>query len=315
MFDAATAGIRKWIVDLFANAIARTSRPEDRQAAIQWLLKSRDILASDLGMAEKLKALNALIRARAAISAIAAAVADSVEGLPHLEAAVADEGRDAGHLAAMFVVGGQGAGVAAFGSAIGLPVLLLVFLGTAGITSVLETVVTNPHSRAGVAIIVARILQAEAARRANAEFRLRMAEEAAAPQAAPMPDDEAELRAMLLAMDPFDFERHVMSFFEKAGLEAVVTPRSKDYGLDGYALHPDGMIVVQAKRYVPPHKVGFEHVQRFAAVMADAKAFRGYVVTTSTFTAGAVEYAGSVPDMALVDMDELVRWHREGWTL
>ena len=79
MFDSATAGIRQWVASLFAAAIKQTQRPEDRQAAIQWLLKSRDILASDLGMAEKLKALNALIHARAAVGSIAAAVTDAVK--------------------------------------------------------------------------------------------------------------------------------------------------------------------------------------------------------------------------------------------
>ena len=220
-------------------------------------------------------------------------------------------------LAAIPFVGLHGAGIAAFGSAIGLPVLLLVFLGTAGITSVIETVATNPNSLPGIAIVVARILEAEASRRAKADFRKRMSEEAAAPQATAMPDDEAELRADLLVMDPFRFEKHVMAFFEKAGFEAVVTPRSKDYGMDGYALHPDRpdkLIVVQCKRYVPPNKVGFEPAQRFKTVMADAGAFRGYIVTTSSFTAGAVEYAASAPGMVLIAMDELVRWHHEAPT-
>lgn len=208
---------------------------------------------------------------------------------------------------ALPLVGMHGAGVAALGSAICLPVLLLVFLGTAGITSILEAVVTNPHSRAGVATIVARILEAEASRRAGAAFRQK--DEAASPQAAPMPDDELALRGKLLMMDPFDFERHIMSFFETAGLEAVVTPRSKDYGLDGFAAHPDGIIVVQCKRYATDHKVGFEPVQRFKTVMAGSAAFRGYLVTTSSFTAGAVEYAAAVSEMKLIDMEELVRWH------
>ena len=171
---------------------------------------------------------------------------------------------------------------------------------------------TSPHSRAGVAIIVARILEAEASRRASAAFRQRMADEAASPQAAPMPEDEIATRAALLAMDPFDFERHAMSFFEAAGLEAVVTPKSRDYGMDGYAAHPDGLIVVQCKRYASDHKVGFEPVQRFKQVMADAGAFRGYVVTTSSFTAGAVEYAAAAPGMILIDMDALIGWHVAG---
>jgi restriction system protein len=310
MFDTATKGIRQWIVDLFATAIKNTSRPEDRQSTIQWLLKSREILASDLPMAEKLKALNAQINARAAVSAMAASIVDAVKNYRTSKLPWPMKIAMPATLAAIPVVGLHGAGVAAFGSAIGLPVLLLVFLGTAGITSIIETVATNPHSRVGVGLIVAHILQAEATRRATAAFRQRMADEAAAPQAAPMPTDEAAIRATLLAMDPFKFEQHVMSFFEKAGLEAIVTPRSKDYGMDGYVLHPDGLIVVQCKRYAIRHKVGRPALQQFKTVMADGKAVRGFIVTTSSFTTDAIAYATSANGMVLINMDELVRWHR-----
>ena len=312
MFDTATDGIKRWVASLFVAAIKNTKRPEDRQAAIQWLLKSRDILAGDLPMAAKLKALNEQISGRAAVSALAAAVADAVRSYRTSKIPWPMKVALPATLAAIPIVGMHGAGVAAFGSAIGLPVLLLVFLGTAGVTSVLESVVTNPHSSAGVALIVASILKAEASRRASAAFRERLAEEPASPQATSMPEDEADMRAALLIMDPFDFEKHVMALFEKAGFPAVVTPRSKDYGMDGYAEHPEGLIVVQCKRYGLGHKVGFEPVQRFKAVMSDAKAFRGYVVTTSTFTAGAVEYADAAVGMILIDMDVLVRWQIDG---
>ena len=256
MFDAASKGIRRWIVDLFASAIKQTYRPEDRQAAIQWLLKSREILGGDGGMAEKLKALNAQLNARAAASAIASSVADAVKNYRSSKLPWPMKIAMPATLAAIPLVGLHGAGIAAFGSAIGLPVLLLVFLGTAGITSILEAVVTNPHSRAGVAIVVARILAAEASRRAKADFRSRMAGEPGSPKATPMPEDEAELRASLLAMDPYEFEAHVMSFFEKAGLASVCHPRSKDYGMDGYAEHAEGLIVVQCKRNASDNKVG-----------------------------------------------------------
>lgn len=50
-------------------------------------------------------------------------------------------------LAAIPLVGGHAAGIAAFGGALGVPVLLLIFLGTAGITSIIEAAVTNPEAR------------------------------------------------------------------------------------------------------------------------------------------------------------------------
>ncbi|GJE57443.1 MULTISPECIES: restriction endonuclease [Methylobacterium] len=311
MFETATDGIRRWIVGLFAAAIEGTARPEDRHAAIQWLLRSRDILAGDLGWQDKLGALNAQLSARAAASAIASTVVEAVQSYRTSSLPWPMKIALPVTLAAIPLLGVQGAGIAAFGGAIGLPVLLLVFLGTAGITSVLEAVVTNPHSRTGVAIIVAGIVNSEATRRASAAFRQRMAEEAASPLAQPVPEDTAAIRATLLAMNPYDFERHVMSFFEKAGLEAVVTPKSNDYGMDGYARDGDRLIVVQCKRYASDHKVGRPALQQFKTVMADAAAFRGYVVTTSSFSIDAVAYAAEAPGMVLIGMDALLAWHAE----
>ncbi len=315
MFDSAAVGIRKWLVELFVLAIKQIAKPEDRQAAIQWLLKSRDILASDLSLSEKLKALNEQIKARAAVSALAEQVAAAVKGYRTAKVPWAVKIAIPATLLAMPVVGLHGAGIAAFGTAIGLPVLLLVFLGTAGITSVIEGVVANPHSAAGIALIAKRLAEAETARRARKQFRDEMTREPVAPRATEMPGEEMALREMLLAMDPYDFERHVMSFFEKAGLEAVVTPKGRDFGLDGYAMHPKGLIAVQCKRYSTKHKVGSPAIQRFRTIMTDGNAWRGYFVTTSSFTASAVECASQTKNLFLVDMDELVRWHVEGFTV
>ncbi len=312
MLDAATKGIRQWIVDLFASAIKHTARPEDRQSAIQWLLKSREILAGEGGMTDKLKALNAQLSTRAAAASIASTVADAVKNYRSSKLPWPMKIAMPATLAAIPLVGLHGAGIAAFGSAIGLPVLLLVFLGTAGITSILEAVVTNPHSRAGVGMVVAHILTAEASRRAKAEVRARMADEPASPRATPMPEEEVALRTALLAMDPFAFEAHVMSFFEKAGLPTVVTPKAKDFGMDGVAQHPEGLIVVQCKRYATRHKVGRPILTHFKGVMADAAAFRGYIVTTSSFTSDAKTYAAKALNMILIDMDMLIDWHRTG---
>ena len=218
-------------------------------------------------------------------------------------------------LLAMPVVGLQGAGIDASGTAAGLPVRLLVFLGTAGITAIIEGVVASPLSAAGITLIAARILRAEASRRAATWFTHEMVNDPVAPCAAAMPREEAAIRAALLAMDPHAFARHVMSFFEKAGLQALVTPRGKDLGLDGYADHPEGLIVVQCKRYGMETRVGSPAIQQFRTVMSDGDAWRGYVVTTSCFTAGAVSCALKEKNLLLVDIDALVRWHTRGFVI
>ena len=266
-------------------------------------------------MAEKLKALNAQLNARAAASAIASGVADAVKNYRSSKLPWPMKIAMPATLAAIPLVGLHGAGIAAFGSAIGLPVLLMVFLGTAGITSILEAVVTNPHLAPGVAIIAAHIIAAEVSRRGKNQFQDRLADEPISSRATPMPCDKAELRAALYAINPYAFEQHVMSFFEKTGLLTVVTPKSRDYGMDGSALHPEGLIVVQCKRNAPDNKVGRPTLQQFKAVMSDADAYRGFMVTTSSFTSDAKTYAFNAPKMILVDMEALVEWHESGLRL
>jgi restriction system protein len=161
MFDTVTEGIKKWLVGRFASAIKHVTRPEDRVLAIQWLSESRDVVASDLRSIEKFKKLNALIDSRATIRAVANSVSEAVSNYRKSELSWSMKIALPATLAAVPLVGGQAAGVAAFGGAIGVPVLLLIFLGTAGITSIIEAVVTNPEARPHIAEIIDIIVQDE----------------------------------------------------------------------------------------------------------------------------------------------------------
>lgn len=320
MFDSAAVGIRKWLVGLFVQAIGRSAHPEDRHAAIVWLLRSREILAAGLGPADTLKALDDEIGPRGAVSDLAGQVAAAVMGYRTADVPWAVKIAIPPTLLAAPVDGWpvfalQGAGMAAFGRGIGLPALLLVNLGAAGITAVVEGVVATPQSAAGIALVAARILREGPARPMAGWVAEAMVDDPEAPCAAAMPKEGEAVRAALLALPPGAFERHVMSFFEKAGLEAVVTPRAKERGLDGYARHPRGPIVVQCRRYGPEHRVGGPAIPPFRTVMADAAAWRGYVVTTSCFTAGAVSCAMKEEGLVLVDGDALVRWHTRGFAV
>jgi hypothetical protein len=147
-------------------------------------------------------------------------------------------------LAAIPFVGGHAAGIAAFGGALGVPVLLLVFLGAAGITSIIEAVVRAPEARTHIAEIIDVIIEDERLRRTSAQMKAAMKDQPMDPTRFPMPVEEMALRQYLLSMDPFDFEHHSMSFFQGAGfIKACVTPKSNDFGLDGWALHDDGLVV------------------------------------------------------------------------
>ena len=177
MFDAITEGIKKWLIGRFASAIKHTTRTEDRVLAIQWLSESRAVVASDLRPVEKFRKLNALINSRTAIVAIAKSVSEAVSNYRQSDLPLSMKIALPATLAAIPLVGGHAAGIAAFGGALGVPVLLLIFLGAAGITSIIEAVVTSPDARPHIAEIVDVIVQDERLRRASAQMKAAMKEQ------------------------------------------------------------------------------------------------------------------------------------------
>lgn len=311
MLDAITEGIKKWLVGRFASAIKHMTRAEDRVLAIQWLSESRAIVASDLRPVEKFKKLNSLINSRTAIIAIAKSVSEAVSNYRNSDLPLPMKIALPATLAALPLVGGHAAGIAAFGGALGVPVLLLIFLGAAGITSIIEAVVTNPGARPHIAEVIDAIVQDERLRRTGAQMKAAMKEQPMDPIRFSVPPEEAALRTYLLGMDPFQFERHAMSFFDAAGFEAWTTPKSNDFGVDGFAIHPEGLMIVQCKRNATDNKVGRPTIQQFKGVIEEQNALRGYVVTTSSFTEEATESAQLSDKLFLIDMDSLVRWHAE----
>jgi HJR/Mrr/RecB family endonuclease len=311
VFDNVTNGVKAWLVGLFASAINHTTRPEERVVAIRWLSQSRDIVASEASSIQKLKQLNALIDSRATIAAIAKSVSETASNYRKSNLPLSMKIALPATLAAIPFVGGHAAGIAAFGGALGVPVLLLVFLGATGITSIIEAVVTSPEARTHIAEIIDVIIADERLRRTSAQMKAAMKEQPMDPTRFSTPVEEMALRQYLLSMDPFNFEQHSMSFFHTAGLEAWVTRKSNDFGVDGFAVHSDGLIIVQCKRNSTENKVGRPTIQQFKGVVEEQNAHRGYVITTSTFTEDAIASAALTSKIVLVAIDDLVRWHAE----
>lgn len=218
-------------------------------------------------------------------------------------------------LTAAVVIGGQGAGIAAFGGAVGMPVLILIFIGTAGITAIIEAFSAKSESRDYISTVMAIIAGDEILRRTKKAMKDAMTAEPAAPEFFDMPDEERALREKLANMDPYDFERHIMSFFQKNGMLAWATKKSNDMGVDGFARHPQGLIVVQCKRYAADIPVGRADIQQFKGVIEENGAWRGYFVTTGYFTRNARENASMNDKIILIDMEELIRWHLKGFSV
>ncbi|MER5731052.1 restriction endonuclease [Streptomyces sp. NPDC002138] len=118
----------------------------------------------------------------------------------------------------------------------------------------------------------------------------------------------------LFSMDPIEFEGLVAELFRAMGMQAVMTQRSNDGGVDVDATDPTpirgGTIVVQVKRYrntVPPTAV-----RDLYGTVQGAGANKGVLVTTSGFGPGSHTFAQGKP-LELISGPELVDLlHRHG---
>ena len=214
-------------------------------------------------------------------------------------------------LAGAAIFGAQGAGLAAFGGAVGLPIVLIIFLGTAGLTSIIEAFIKDEKIRDPLTISLLAIAALDAQRKYKKEFLQTLKKEMTTAQKVNTPSEDKDLILFLRTMDPIAFERHVMSFFNRDGYPVGITPRSNDYGVDGWVKHPNGLIIVQCKRYAESNKVSRPEVQQFKGVIEEQNALKGYFVTTSYFTEGAKESASQSRKIILVDIEQLVAWHKK----
>jgi hypothetical protein len=296
-------------VNHFISSIRLVSKDEDRREVIQWLTLSREAIDSDKSMKDKFVDLYALMDTRRTVKIVLNGVTEGVKNYKSGNLPLAVKVAIPLTLLAAPFIGGQGAGVAAFGGAIGLPVLLLIFLGTSGITAIIEATVGNTNASTYLRVVLALIARDEALRRVRAAIKNGSQAEPTEPVRFDMPEDERELRERLLSMDPYNFERHVMSFFP-VSMSPAHTRKSNDGGYDGFARHPEGLIVVQCKRNAPSNPVGSPVIQQFKGVIEENEAWRGYFVTTSRFTEGALESTELSCKLVLVEMNELVHWHK-----
>ncbi|MFI8192374.1 restriction endonuclease [Streptomyces sp. NPDC085946] len=123
------------------------------------------------------------------------------------------------------------------------------------------------------------------------------------------------------ALSPDEFEQAVADLCVRDGCSQVeVVGGAGDLGADVVALTPDGRrLVVQCKRYGDDNKVGSQELQRFGGTCFTVhEADVAVVVTTSDFTAPAVEYAEQC-GIVCVDRAGLHAW-RDGlaagpWTV
>jgi HJR/Mrr/RecB family endonuclease len=281
--------------------------------AVAWLATAREILANDAwNTSTKAKKIYALTDSRRLARSAFRSVGEAYRSYKDADIPLAVKVAIPVTLSAGAILGGPSVGIAGFGSAIGMPILLVIFLGVAGITSVLEAVLSSSEAKSYVSIVALMIARDEILRRSSHAMRKAMSEGIVSPHRQECGSGDAEVCEMLFNMNPYDFEKHVMSFFQDAGLLAWATQKSNDAGVDGFARHSNGLIVVQCKRNSEENGVGRPIVQQFKGVVEENAAWRGYIVTTSYFTNEAIESASKNASVILIDLRKLLEWHRSG---
>lgn len=120
---------------------------------------------------------------------------------------------------------------------------------------------------------------------------------------------------LLRKVDPRRFEEIIAELFKRRGFEVVLTPPTKDGGVDIYAALRDDvgalLFVIECKRYVPPRKVGIDKVQRLHGVVQAKRATKGIIATTSGFTRDAIAYAKPLEyQLTLSDFEAVKSWLR-----
>jgi restriction system protein len=301
--------VREQIAAAIIASIRAVSSERDREEIVRWFVNAERILERDGTTAEKAAALYATVSTRRLAGILANAARTSVlnyggSGMPlALKVAMPVT------LGGLALLGTQGAGIVAFGGGVGLPVALLLFLGTAGATTVVEAFAKDRGVRDPLTKLMMTLIAADSARRIDKELLRAMRADAMVPERAEVPSDHTAILDHLVTMDPFVFERHVMTFFEDMGYTVGVTPKANDGGFDGYVVHPDGLIVVQCKRNALDNPVGGPTIHQLMGVVTQQKAYRAYAVTTSQFTEAAVKAAATCDRMVLIDGTELVQWH------
>ena len=126
---------------------------------------------------------------------------------------------------------------------------------------------------------------------------------------------KADLLARILAQSPGFFERVIVDLLVAMGYggshadAALRLGRSGDGGVDG-VIDEDRLgldrIYVQAKRYAAHVGVGRPEVQGFVGSLVGLGATKGVFVTTSSFSAHAIDYVRHLPQrVILIDGERL----------
>ena len=118
---------------------------------------------------------------------------------------------------------------------------------------------------------------------------------------------------LLHQLPPRKFEELIAELLSDQGLEVTLTPPTKDGGFDILAYDKSvlgkHLFLVECKRYAPNRPVGVEFVRALFGVVEKKKATGGMIVTSSRFTADAIQESNDLRyRMSLRDYNAIREW-------
>ncbi len=118
---------------------------------------------------------------------------------------------------------------------------------------------------------------------------------------------------LLYDLSPRVFEEVVAELLASFGWEISLTPASRDDGRDILGVSRDALgfettWIVECKRYHPKHRVGAEVVRSLYGIKLGLRLPQALIVTTSTLTPAAKQFADSVGDIKIADHSILINW-------
>lgn len=110
-----------------------------------------------------------------------------------------------------------------------------------------------------------------------------------------------------------DFERLVADLFDRNGWKVTLTPARGDRGVDLYVARHSNLgkllYVIECKRHRLDRPIGPDLVRQLRGVVDREKATAGILVTTSTFSKGALEEQKTLPmQLLLRDGHDVQAW-------
>ena len=98
----------------------------------------------------------------------------------------------------------------------------------------------------------------------------------------------------LYEVDPVLFERIIGNIFERLGFEVSYTGRTRDGGIDFFALDKNKNFrqkyIVQCKRYRSDRKISVEYIRELYGIKNVIPATKAILATTSFFTPDAMNW-------------------------